>query len=133
MGRNRPIHGYQTSSLSGFCGTIVLGPEGGIEMIDARDPDDESRDEIVCSEVPRYDPPDWISTDWLETELWNAILDDTPGCTDEDIDKYDDGFEDSLNVDDDEEDEEEKRRSTFTLLVGMRPLLGELLGGPPIL
>ena len=102
-------------------------------MIDARDPDDESRDEIVCSEVPRYDPPDWISTDWLETELWNAILDDTPGCTDEDIDKYDDGFEDSLNVDDDEEDEEEKRRSTFTLLVGMRPLLGELLGGPPIL
>ena len=98
-------------------------------MIDALDPDDESIDEIHCSDVPRYDPPDWISTDQLETELWNAIMEDTTGCTDEDIDNYDDAFEDSLGLDD---DEEEQRRSTFTLLVGMRPLLGELLGGPPI-
>lgn len=101
-------------------------------MADALDPDDETIGEIDCSEIPRYDPPNWISTDWLETELWNAILDDTPGSTDEVIDEYDDGFEDPLDVDDDEEDEEEKRRATFTLSVGMRPLLGELLGGPPI-
>ena len=102
-------------------------------MADALDPEDESTEEIDCSEVPRYDPPDWISSDCLETELWNAILDDNPGSTDEDIDKYDDAFEDPPDVDDvEEEDEEEERRSTFTLLVGMRPVLGELLGGPPI-
>jgi len=59
-------------------------------------------------------------------------MEDTPSSTDEEIDKYDDGFEDSLDVGGDDEDDEEKRRSTFTLLVGMRPLLGELLGGPPI-
>ena len=101
-------------------------------MNDAWDPDDESINEIDCAEVPRYEPPDWISTNWLEAEVWNAILDDTSGCTEEDIDKYGDDFEDPPDVDDDEEDEEESRRSTFTLLVEMRPLLGELLGGRPI-
>ena len=101
-------------------------------MIDTLDPDDELIDKTHCSEVPRYDPPAWISTDQLETELWNAIMEDTPGCTDEDIDNYDDGFEDSLDEDDDDDDEEEQRRSAFTLLVEMRPLLGDLLGGPPI-
>src|SRR4051794_36828512 len=84
LGRNKPIHSYQMTSLSGFCATIVIGPEGGIEMADALDPDDG---EIDFSEVPRYDPPDWISTDSLETEIWNAILDDNRGSTEEDIDR----------------------------------------------
>ena len=35
-----------------------------------------------------------------------------------------------LDVDDEEEwDEEKQMRSTFTLLVEMKPLLGELMGG----
>jgi hypothetical protein len=97
----------------------------------AQSPDDESTIETHCSEVQRYDPPNWVSTDLLETELWNAIMEDTPGCTDEDIDNYDESLDEFPDEEDDEEDEEEKRQSIFTLLVGMRPLLSELLGGPP--
>ncbi len=99
-------------------------------MVEALDPDDESI-EVDCSQVPRYDPPDWISTDQLDSELWNAIMEDTPGCSEEDLDNCDDRFEGLLDAEDDEEDEEEHRRSTFTLLVGMRPFLGEILAGPP--
>ena len=100
-------------------------------MVGELDPDDDSITDMQCSEVPRFNPPDWISTDLLETELWNAIAEDSAGCTDEEIDNFDDEFEDSLDICDDEYDEEEHRRSAFTLLIGTRPLLGELLGGPP--
>jgi hypothetical protein len=100
-------------------------------MEDEQSPDDQSIIGTHSSTVPRYDPPDWVSTDLLETELFNAIMEDTPGCTDEDIDNYDDSLDEFPDEEDDEEDEEEKRQSTFTLLVEMRPLLGELLGGPP--
>lgn len=100
-------------------------------MKDSHDPDEESTSEPRYTAAPRYDPPEWISTEQLDTDLLNAIIEDTPRYADEDIDDYDDGFDESLDVENDEEDdEEEHRRSTFTLLVGMRPLLGELLGGP---
>src|SRR5271165_1721815 len=96
----------------------------------AKSPDDESTIETHRSEVQRDDPPGWVSTDLLETELWNSIMEDTPGCTDEEIDNYDDSLDEFPDEEDEEEDEEEKRQSIFTMLVGMRPLLGELLGGP---
>jgi hypothetical protein len=96
----------------------------------ALSPDDESTIETHCPEVQRYDPPNWVSTDLLETEFLNAILEETPGCTDEDIDNYVESPDEFPDMKDDEEDEEEKRQSIFTMLVRMRPLLGELLGGP---
>lgn len=100
-------------------------------MVDARDLDDDSIHQTRHLEGPRYQPPDWISTDELECELWNAIMEDGPGGSDEDIDNYDDSFCDTLDADDYDEDEEKLRRLTFSLLVGIRPLLGEVLGGPP--
>jgi hypothetical protein len=100
-------------------------------MEDVQSPDDESTIEMHCLEIPRYDPPDWVNTDLLETELLIAILEDTPGCTDEDIDNYVESPDEFPDMEDDREDEEEKRQSIFTMLVGIRPLLGELLGGPP--
>ncbi|MGB7548578.1 MAG: hypothetical protein WBM14_12575 [Terracidiphilus sp.] len=75
-----------------------------------------------------YDPPDWISTDQLETELWNAIMEDSSGSCDED--EVFEEIDDSLD-DDDYEDEAEQRRSTLRLLSMMRRQLAELLGGPP--
>jgi len=96
----------------------------------AQSSDDESTIATHCSEVQRYNPPNWVSTDLLETELWNSIMEDTPGCTEEDIDNYVESLDEFPDEEDEEEDEEEKRQSIFTMLVGIRPLLGELLGGP---
>jgi hypothetical protein len=79
--------------------------------------------------VATCDPPNWISTEQLETELLNAIMDDSNGIPDdEDIDIQD---IDEYFDEDDKEDETEHRRSTLRLLALMRPQLGELLGAPP--
>jgi hypothetical protein len=80
------------------------------------------------SQSMEYDPPDWITTEQLEIELWNAIMDDSSGSCDDD-EAYDE-IEDTLD-DDDFDDKDEQRRATLRLLSIMRPQLAELLGGPP--
>jgi hypothetical protein len=80
-------------------------------------------------QVATCDPHNWISTEQLEIELFNAIIQKSKGITgDEDIefDDIDEYFDDE-----DEEDERGQRRSTLRLLAMMRPQLGELLGAPP--
>jgi hypothetical protein len=52
-------------------------------MNEPEDPDNETTVEVE-QPSPSYTPPDWISTDQLDTELWNAIMEDTRGtATDE--------------------------------------------------
>jgi hypothetical protein len=80
------------------------------------------------AQTMEYDPPGWITTDELETELWNAIMEDSSGSCDED--EVFEEIEDTLD-DGDYEDEAEQRRSTLRLLSDMRPQLAELLGGSP--
>jgi hypothetical protein len=94
---------------------------------------DETKDSNGADRTPQpqsleCDPPDWVSTDQLEAELWNAIMEDSSGSCDED--EVFEEFEDTLD-DDDYEDEDEQRQSTLRLLSIMRPQLAELLGGPP--
>ena len=77
-----------------------------------------------------FDPPDWITTDELENELFNAIMADSTTNCDEEYGDFDE-FDDYLADDEEDESEVEKRRSTLRLLAAMRPQLAELLGGPP--
>jgi hypothetical protein len=82
-------------------------------------------------EPPRLelDPPAWISTDWLDTELFNAIMEDPANAGDEE------NFVEEIGDSRDEsgyEDETGQRRSQLRLLATMRPQLAELIGGPPV-
>jgi hypothetical protein len=89
----------------------------------------EDHNKLGQEQVGIYDPPIWITTDQLETELFNAIMEDSGGVTDDeegDFDEIDAHFDNQ----DDEEDEAEHRRSTLRLLALMRPQLAALLGGP---
>jgi hypothetical protein len=89
------------------------------------DMNSEGQNNTEHERVAVYDPPDWITTEQLDAELFNAIMEDSSGITGEeegdfeDIDAY---FDDEY----DEEDEAEQRRSTFQLLVLMRPQLAAL-------
>jgi hypothetical protein len=74
------------------------------------------------------DPPNWISTEQLDAELFNANIEESKGFTgDEDLDlvEIDEYFDEEDN-----EGEAEQRRSTLRLLSLMRPQLVELLGAP---
>jgi len=89
----------------------------------------DSEDRIERPQQVDYHPPDWVTTDQLDTELWNAIMGDFSTGSDEesdDIEKID-----GLIGEDDYEDEDEQRRSSLRLLATLRPQLAELLGGPP--
>jgi hypothetical protein len=71
-------------------------------------------------------PISWITTDELETELFNAIVKDFSASNDEEVEEIDD----YLDGDEEYEDEADRRRSTLSLLASLRPQLAELLGGP---
>ncbi|MGA3133837.1 MAG: hypothetical protein ABSD59_24000 [Terracidiphilus sp.] len=85
---------------------------------------------FASEEHAAYDPPKWITTDQLDAELYNAVMEDSSAFSDNEdgafaeIDEY---FEE----DDDCEDEVEERRSILWLLGQMRHHLAELLGRPP--
>lgn len=74
------------------------------------------------------DPPAWISTEQLDCELWNAIMEDASGICDGDFGEIDTCIDGEYEA---EEEESEQRRATLQLLTQMRPRLAELLGGPP--
>lgn len=65
-------------------------------MNNAPDPRNEPLSDCRCPATQRSNPPDLISTDRLEAELFNAIMQANPGCTEEDIDNYDDSLDDPL-------------------------------------
>ena len=73
---------------------------------------------IAVHGVRSFDPPAWISTDDLEDDLFNAIMEDST-CSCEDDEAFD---ETEVVLDDDDfEDEDEPRRGTLRLLSTMRP------------
>jgi len=72
---------------------------------------------------PELGPADWVSTDLLNYELWNAIAEEYSGSCEDDSD-YDDTDE---FLEPDLMDEAEERNCTFRLLADMRPQLAELL------
>jgi len=77
-----------------------------------------------------YDPYDWITTDQLETELYNAIMEDSSPTTEDEDGNFAE-IDDCLGAEDDDENEDQERRSLLRLLGLLRPQLAELLGGPP--
>src|ERR1017187_774976 len=89
-----------------FHAILVIARKGGNTMDETMGEDGTGRTEQA--QIVEYDPPDWISTDQLETELWNAIMDDYSGSSDES--EVFEEIEDTLD-DDDYEDEAEQRRS----------------------
>jgi hypothetical protein len=95
------------------------------------DPDSETTVE-EGQPSPSYTPPDWISTDQLDTQLWNAIMEDTRGNATDEPENWKEEFDVCLDEEDLDSSEAEQRQSSFNLLIDMRPLLGELLGGPTI-
>jgi hypothetical protein len=98
-------------------------------MDEPEDPDNET---TIAEQQPiaRYNPPGWITTDQLETELWNAIMEDTSGSAKDETEDWNDEPGECFEEEDIYSSEAEQRQSTFNLLIGMKPLLGELLGGP---
>ena len=70
-------------------------------------------------------PPAWMSTEQLETELFNGIQ-DTSSVRDGDMEAYAD-FDEDLDVEEEYEDEDERRRSTLRALSTVRPELAALL------
>lgn len=73
-------------------------------------------------------PADWVRTEVLECELWNAIAEDLSRLLDEEADY--DGDDDSVLLGDDFEDEDELRGSLFRQLADLRSELGYLLSEP---
>lgn len=79
-------------------------------------------------QLTEHDPPNWITTQQLEAELWNAIAEDSTTNFDEDSDFEE--IDECLGDDEEYEDEANERRSILRLLATMRQQLAELLGGP---
>src|ERR1022692_3287782 len=100
-------------------------------MNEPEGPDNETTVEVE-QPGPSYTPPDWISTDQLDTELWNAIMEDTRSTATNEPENWKEEFDVCLTEEDLDSSEAEQRQSSFNLLIDMRPLLGELLGGPTI-
>ena len=124
---NRHIPERYAASASRFRAILMIALGGARSMDDAMDWNPE--DGIERPQLMVYDPPNWVTTDLLETELWNAIMEDFSADRDEESDDFeeiDDFFDDE-----EDEDEDEQRRSTLKLLATLRPQLAELLGGPP--
>jgi hypothetical protein len=86
--------------------------------------------EFKGSQVENDNPPDWISTDRLETELFNAIVEDTSSARDGDSENGAE-IEEDLGGDEEYEDDDERRRSALRVLATMRPQLAKLLGARP--
>jgi hypothetical protein len=74
---------------------------------------------------PELGPADWVSTDLLNYELWNAITEEFSGSC-EDASDHDDTDE-FLEPEAELMDEAEERNRTLILLADMRPQLAELL------
>jgi len=77
---------------------------------------------------PEIDPPAWIRTEWLDTALFNAIMDDSSGS------EHKVDFEEALHGAGDGlvySDEMDQRRTQLRILSTMQPQLAELIGGPP--
>ena len=80
----------------------------------------------AAGEPAQYEPPDWLSTDDLEQELFLAVVGDSKSLQAEDrFRRLDDYFAADLD-----ETELQYRRSLLRLLADFRPQLAELLGGP---
>jgi len=80
-------------------------------------------------QVPTYDPPDWISTDELEGELFGAAVTDTAGGRRED----DFGLlDDYLGETERMESECEYRWALLRLPSTRRPQVAQLPGGPHV-
>ena len=77
---------------------------------------------------PEYDLADWVPTDLLETELFNAIMADSSAASEENdfVEDYD-----CLRYEDGYQDEADQRKSELRVLSTLRPQLAELFGGPP--
>jgi hypothetical protein len=90
----------------------------------------EPEDGIEQPETINNDPVDWITTEELDRELFNAIIADSSASSDEECDDFEE-VDDYLGGDEGHEDEAEQRRSTLRLLATLRPQLAELLGAPP--
>lgn len=76
-----------------------------------------------------YEPPGWITTDELESELYAAIVDESSA----NLVKEDSSFaeiDDYFARADDAEDEHGHRRALLRQLGLLRPQLDEPLGGP---
>jgi len=73
-----------------------------------------------------YSPPDWLSTQDIEQELFRAVIADSnrPRAQAK-FQRIDDYF-----AADEPETEVQYRRSLLRLLAELRPLLAELVGGP---
>ena len=97
-------------------------------MDDTIDPDEQK--EFKDPETGNDNPPAWISTDELEKELFNAIVEDTSSARDGDSEAYAE-FDEDFSGEEDYEDEDDRRRSALRLLATMRPQLAELLGAQP--
>ena len=76
------------------------------------------------------DPVDWITTEDLDGELFNAVIADSSASRDEESEDFED-IDEYLGDDEEYADEAEQRRSTLGLLATLRPQLAELLGAPP--
>jgi hypothetical protein len=73
-----------------------------------------------------YEPPEWLSTQDLEQELFLAVIADAKRPrTRASFQRIDDYF-----ATDKPETEVQYRRSLLRLLADLRPLLAELVGGP---
>jgi hypothetical protein len=97
------------------------------------EPEDRDSETTIADKepIPRYDPPDWITTEELDVELFNGIMEDSSGSAMDETGDWESEPDDFLEAEDIYASEAERRQSAFNLLIGMRPLLGELLGGPP--
>ncbi len=95
-------------------------------MDDTMDEDEATETQFIQS--AQQGPADWVSTDNLECEVWNAIADDCATTCDEvDVGSYDEIGEPS-SVEDEFADEAEERGCLFRQLTRLRPHLAELLG-----
>jgi hypothetical protein len=97
-------------------------------MDDTIDPDGQG--EFKGPEDGNGNPAEWIRTDELEAEVFNAIVEEASSTRDGDSEDYEEIDED-FDSEEEFEDEEEQRRSALRVLATMRPQLAELLGAQP--
>jgi len=82
-------------------------------MDDTIDPDEQG--EFKGREAGNDNPSDWITTDRLETELFNAIVEDTTCARGGNSEDYAESEED-FGGEEEYEDEDERRRSALRVL-----------------
>jgi hypothetical protein len=84
------------------------------------EPDDPARETKVEVEQPSssFAPTDWISTDQLDTELWNAIMEDTRQILVDKYENWNEEFDVGLKGEDLDSNESEQRQETLICLSG---------------